>query len=278
MSKYSALSVLQKAYKEEKLMLFLGAGVSSALALPNWDELISIIAEKLDYDPSVFKALANNNPLILAEYYYIKKGKRFGRLRTILDQRWHSKESKEKLETSKFHEFLANKNFSLIYTTNYDQWIEKAFDLYEKPYTKISTIFDFADINVKEPLIIKFHGDFSDDESIILNEGSYFHRMRADGPLDTKFKADLLSNTLLIMGYSLSDVNIRRILFELNNIWSDESKAARPKCYLVVSSHNEIIDTVLEDWGIVPITADELGIIEEDRNAQNAKILEVISN
>lgn len=60
MSKYSALSVLQKAYKEEKLMLFLGAGVSSALALPNWDELISIIAEKLDYDPSVFKAVFVN--------------------------------------------------------------------------------------------------------------------------------------------------------------------------------------------------------------------------
>lgn len=40
---------------------------------------------------------------------------------------------------------------------------------------------------------------------------------------------------------------------------------------------NEIIDTVLEDWGVIPVTAEELGVTELDRNIQSTNILEAIS-
>lgn len=45
-----------------------------------------------------------------------------------------------------------------------------------------------------------------------------------------------------------------------------------------MKSHNEIIDTVLEDWGVIPVTAEELGITDPDRNIQSTKILEAISS
>lgn len=278
MSKYSNLANLQQAYKDEKLMLFLGAGISTVLDLPNWSDLINLLAQNCDYDPKIFNILANDNALILAEFYYIKHHKKFGALRTKLDQKWHTLESMEKLKTSKFHEILATRNFQLIYTTNYDQWIEKAFELYEKPYQKITDILHISDAKKNTPQIIKFHGDFTDDNSIVLNESSYYRRMKFDDPIDVKFKSDLLNHSVLFMGYSLSDMNIRRVLFELNNYWPTEYRYSKPKCYIVVKSHNEIIDTVLEDWGIIPVTAEELGITEQDRSIQSAAILDVISS
>lgn len=278
MSAYSHLTNLKKAYRDEKLMLFLGAGISTILDLPNWGDLINLLAEDCDYDPSIFKILADNNALILAEFYYIKHYKKFGTLRTKLDQKWHTADSMAKLKTSKFHEILATKNFQLIYTTNYDQWIEKAFDLYNEPFHKITDVLHISDAKKNVPQIVKFHGDFTDDNSIVLNESSYYRRMKFEDPIDIKFKSDLLNHSVLFMGYSLSDMNIRRILFELNNCWPLEYRNRKPKCYIIVKSHNEIIDTVLEDWGVIPVTAEELGVNDPDRNIQSANILETISS
>ncbi|WP_151905224.1 SIR2 family protein, partial [Acinetobacter nosocomialis] len=240
MSVYTHLTNLKKAYKDEKLMLFLGAGISTILDLTNWGDLINLLAEDCDYDPNIFNILADNNALILAEFYYIKHYKKFGALRTKLDQKWHTADSMEKLKTSKFHKILATKNFQLIYTTNYDQWIEKAFDLYNEPYHKITDILQISDAKKNVPQIVKFHGDFTDDSSIVLNESSYHRRMKFEDPIDVKFKSDLLNHSVLFMGYSLSDMNIRRVLFELNNYWATEYKYAKPSCYIVVKSHNEI--------------------------------------
>lgn len=65
MSRYSHLTTLKNAYKDEKLMLFLGAGISTVLDLPNWSDLIKILAEDCEYDPRIFNILADGNALIL---------------------------------------------------------------------------------------------------------------------------------------------------------------------------------------------------------------------
>ncbi len=278
MSDLKELSALKNAYRDKKLILFLGAGISGNLGLPNWERLIGIMAEDLGYDPAIFKAYADNNSYILAEYYYLKRNSHFGRLRTKLDQEWHSSDKQDKLELSNFHKVLANKKFPLIYTTNYDEWIEKAFEFYRKPYSKITNIVDISSHNVECTQIVKFHGDFSDDDSIILNESSYFRRMTFQDPLDIKFRSDILSNTVLFIGYSLTDSNIRNILYLLNQMWNEKNRMNKPPCYILVKEHNEILDTVFKSWNVVPITAAELGINESDRNVQNTMVLEVISS
>lgn len=270
------LQNLRKAYKEKKLLLFLGAGISATLGLPNWDRLIGIMAEDLGYEADIFKSYAENNALILAEFYYLKRNSHFGKLRTKLDQEWHSADIYKKLESSDFHSTLANGNFPLIYTTNYDEWIEKAFEFYGKPFSKITNIVDISEAKIGQPQIVKFHGDFSDDESIVLNECSYFRRMTFQDPLDMKFRSDILNHTVLFMGYSLSDNNIRNILYLLNGMWSEKNRLNKPSCYILVRDHNEILDTVFRSWNISPITPLELGILDEDRVKQNSAILKKI--
>src|SRR5690606_40844731 len=70
---------------------------------------------------------------------------------TLFRSKWHTPEFMKKLSDSDFHKLLAEKKFQLIYTTNYDQWIEKAFDLYSQPYTKISHISHISNTKKNVP-------------------------------------------------------------------------------------------------------------------------------
>jgi hypothetical protein len=64
--------------------------------------------------------------------------------------------------------------------------------------------------------IIKFHGDFSAPETMVLTESQYFERMALDTAMDIRLRADALGRALLFIGYSLTDVNVRYLLFLLN--------------------------------------------------------------
>ena len=149
------LDELKEAIKQKNVILFVGAGVSKNLGLPNFSELIDKVAELLDYDPEIFKSLSNYQSLL--EYYKIKK-KSIGELRSYMDIKWH--DSTIKIETSAIHKLIVQLGFPIIYTTNYDKWLERAFDYYNKKYTKIVNVKDFIEVKDGVTQIVKFHGDF----------------------------------------------------------------------------------------------------------------------
>ncbi len=243
---------LLNAYSQGKILLFIGAGVSSNLGLPTWSKLIDHIAESLDYDPEVFKSYGDF--LALAEYYCIQKGG-IGYLRSWMDREWHS--STQKIQESKIHKLIVNGNFPLIYTTNYDNWIEKACDYYNVDYNKIINVNDIANGVQSRREIVKFHGDFSDDNSIVLGETSYFERLDFNTPLDIKLRADSLGRTVLFIGYSLNDINTRYLFYKLTNLWKRYGgNFKKPQSFIFMPKPNPIQETVLKQWGIETITSD----------------------
>jgi hypothetical protein len=103
--------------------------------------------------------------------------------------------------------------------------------------------------------IIKFHGDFENDESIVLDETSYFRRLDFEAPLDIKLRADVLGRSVLFIGYSLADINIRYLFYRLSCLW----KAAvpdtpQPRSYIFSPSINPVQAAVLAQWGIEMVT------------------------
>jgi hypothetical protein len=105
---------------------------------------------------------------------------------------------------------------------------------------------------------VKYHGDFSDDDSLVLTETSYFERMRFETPLDIKLRADSLGRTILFLGYSLTDINIRFLLYRLHQIWNESPYAnAQPRSFLVTDSPNPVQEAVLHNWGVTSIIADD---------------------
>ncbi|MGO3889397.1 MAG: SIR2 family protein [Paenalcaligenes sp.] len=244
---------LLKAHRTGKLMLFVGAGVSANLGLPNWSALIAQIAKELNYDPDIFATYGDH--LALAEFYKKKKGG-LGALRSWMDREWHN--STTNINTSEIHRLITEGNFSRIYTTNYDRWLEYAHDAFGVEYDKISSVADLVSVTEGRRQIIKFHGDFDADDSLILDETSYYQRLSFETPLDIKLRSDVLGSSVLFIGYSLSDLNIRLLFYRLTEMWGHSSLAtARPKSYIFTNRPNPVAQEVLRHWGIEMLVSDE---------------------
>lgn len=242
---------LISSFKQGNVILFVGAGVSMNLGLPSWGALIDQIAKELDYDPDIYRTLGDN--YALAEYYRIKNGS-IGPLRSWMDVNWHA--SHIKVESSKVHELIAKADFPLIYTTNYDQWLERAFDYYNKPFTKIASVADLTKIRANRPQIVKFHGDFDDDKSIVLDETSYFKRLEFETPLDIKLRSDVLGKSVLFIGYGLADINLRFLFYKLSKLWKENHNGdAQPRSYIFSPRPNPVQEAILDQWGISMISS-----------------------
>lgn len=244
---------LLHAHRTGKLMLFVGAGVSANLGLPSWNALIEHIAKDLGYDPKIFSTYGNH--LALAEFYKKKKGG-LGALRSWMDREWHK--STTDISKSEIHRLITQGNFSRIYTTNYDRWLENAHDEFGVQYDKIANVADLVSVTDGRRQIIKFHGDFDSDDSIVLDETSYFKRLDFDTPLDIKLRNDVLGSSVLFIGYSLNDLNIRLMFYRLTEMWGRSTLAsARPKSYVFTNRPNPVAQEVLSHWGIEMIVAED---------------------
>ncbi|MCW7537384.1 SIR2 family protein [Aquabacterium sp. A7-Y] len=237
---------LREACRERTVILFVGAGVSFALGLPPWSELIDHMAQELGHEPAEFREYGSY--LALAEYFRLQHGS-IGPLRSWMDRQWHGE--KISVKHSKVHKLIVHGGFDLIYTTNYDRWLENAFDHYRKDYVKVVSVADLARIRPGVPQIIKFHGDFENDESIVLDESSYFRRLEFESPLDIKLRADVLGRSVLFIGYSLADINIRYMFYRLSQMWNAAVPGVpQPPSYIFSAQPNPVQAAVLRQWGI----------------------------
>ena len=227
--------------------------VDWTLGLPSWRQLVDHIAKELGFDPDIYRTFGSD--LTLAEYYRVTKG-HIGPLRSWMDREWHAVSTD--ISKSRIHELIATSDFDLIYTTNYDRWIETAFKHYNKPFSKISNVGDLVTMVQGQTQIVKFHGDFDDDSSIVLDETSYFERLEFESPLDIKLRSDILGRSVLFIGYSLTDINIRYLFFKLANLWKKSSNGPpQPTSYVFSTKPNLIQEATLDQWNIKMIPSDD---------------------
>ena len=247
----SDIDELGAAIGQRKAILFVGAGASMSVGLPSWDLLAAHMAEELDVPADV---LAGVSYQTLAEYYRLRSGS-IGPLRSWMDRHWHV--SPEAIRGSRLHRLIVDLGFPIIYTTNYDRNLEAAFDLHGCPYDRIANARDIAASEGTATQIVKFHGDFEDDASLVLAETDYFNRLSFEAPLDVKFKADALGRTILFIGYSMSDINIRLLLHRLWQTWKGSGhERDRPKSFVFMPSCDPVQEAVLGSWGITLLHGD----------------------
>jgi hypothetical protein len=229
--------------------LFVGAGASMHLGLPSWSALVGEIGEELGFDADIFRDFSTY--LALAEYYQIKKGSLRG-LATLLDAKWHS--PGVSVASSALHRLIAELGFPRIYTTNFDRWLERAFEHWKREYHRIVKVSDIVGSRTSVTDIVKFHGDFDDPDSLVLTESSYFDRLEFESPLDITLRADALHRPMLFIGYSLADVNIRYLFHKLGKLWNNaETTGARKENFIFMARPNPIEEALFTRWGITPI-------------------------
>src|SRR5262245_51917984 len=192
----SSTPTLRDVRMEGRLVPFVGAGLSRPLGLPSWDLLIDNIAVQLGYDPEIYRL--NGSKLQLAEYFVAEKGS-IGPLRSEMDRLFNPTDEAVLASTS--HRLLVEMKLPLIYTTNYDRIIERAFDLRGVACHTIANIDDIGTAPPNVTHVVKFHGSFSDDASLVLTESNYFDRLDFESALDLKLRADTLGKSLLFVGH-----------------------------------------------------------------------------
>jgi hypothetical protein len=266
MSTTTNITDLRKLRMDRKLIPFVGAGLSIPLGLPSLSNLLDIIAEQLEYDPEVFKL--SGSELQLAEYYVVTKGS-IGPLRSEMDRRFNPTD--DAISLSRAHNALVEMDLPLIYTTNYDRIIERAFELKKVRSYTIANIDDIVAAPTDNATqIVKFHGSFSDDASLVLTESSYFARLEFESAIDIRLRADILGRCLLFLGYGLNDINIRYMLYKLHKLRQEAKiETNRPSAYLVTFGAGEIQRTLLAQWDVMVVDLDPI-----DRTDSMAAFLE----
>ncbi len=248
----ASLTRLVREIDDRQVILFVGSGISAGLGLPTWDDFIGQLGTEFAFEPSEFLTLSSDFRS-LAEFYRLEKGS-LAELCNKMAREWQV--SDERLAASHAHQLIVRLGFPVIYTTNYDHLLERAYELNGKSFNKIVSARDIARSDPNQPTIVKFHGDLDDAGSVVLAETDYFHRLSFEHPLDIKLAGDALGKAVLFVGYSVSDINLRLLLYRLQAIWrASGCEDSRPRSYVFMTKPNQVQERILDSWGVAPLIA-----------------------
>lgn len=183
-------------------VLFVGAGLSIGAGLPGWAELL----EKLDQRLHTRLGPVRGDFLDYAEKIDLNVGRvrKVEALREILRA--------PGIEPSPVHRALLSLPFRAIFTTNYDDLIERTLEQAGRRYDSIRYDEEVGVIDEHEAVpVIKFHGDLEDPPGVVLTRRDYmlYHDLHpAFTPL---FEAMLATRTFLFVGFGLADDNFKEL-------------------------------------------------------------------
>jgi len=249
-----SIAALAKEIAERRAILFAGAGLSAGLGLPDWDAFLVRLGEQVGLDAREIRVRGTDFRL-LTEYVKLERGS-IDDLHDWMRRDWRVDDGA--LRASATHRAIVELDFPLVYTTNYDHFIERAYALHGRRCNRIVTAADFARVDPALPTIVKFHGDLDDVETLVVAETDYFRRLAFQDPLDIKLSADAFGATLLFVGYSVSDVNLRLLLYRLCGLWQHSGhRDLRPRSYVFMGRANRLQQRILDSWGVAAFVADD---------------------
>jgi hypothetical protein len=251
---------LARMLRARRVIPFVGAGFSTCLGLPGWSDLLRKVASDLrasesepilDYD--VISKEADRDFLRIAEYLYIRAGSNIGPLRLSMTT---ALQTEMDVLNSTAHVELVNLGAPQVYTTNFDALIERTYRALGQSVDVVALSRDVALADANQTQVVKYHGDLQYDETLVVTESQYYTRLDFESPMDLKFRSDLLGRSVLFVGYSFSDINIRIIWFKLMQMMQDVPKEDRPRSYIVRLQPNRVLEALFSDVGVQTIVLD----------------------
>lgn len=182
--------------------IFVGAGTSMAAGYPSWAKLLHDIGEELGVSSRDILDLA-----ALAQWSIQESGGAT-RVRNVI---------KEKIgkdnPASPTLEVIARLPVANIWTTNYDRLVERAFAAIDRPLDTISAARDLALKPTPGAVrLYKMHGSVDRLDDIVISTDDYELFRTKRGAFLPLLQAHLTSMSMLFVGLSFTDPNIRHVL------------------------------------------------------------------
>ena len=259
------LTKIHNASEQGSLSFFVGAGVSMLSGQPSWTDLLNNIksicdevgnknVKKGEVDKIIELILEDKkkNKLINSirnikskkntESGYNSSKDNYAKAQVTFDALGCSKEKfseivkfcfNEDAESNEIHEKILTLNPASIITTNFDNLIETACNSKYENYVTVASDDEVSSIQGRH-FILKIHGDF-DRKNIVFTEDSYLDYER-NFPLISRILTSILAtNTVVFIGYSLSDFNIRLLVNLLKPLYQKIERDKKALIYIKLS-------------------------------------------
>lgn len=256
---------LLRLYRARRVVPFVGAGVSMSVSWgqgtkrgPSWGEMVNKAAELIGAETAELLRVRGTDLQIL-EYFRITHGG-LAKLTNWLSNEFASATDDDILR-SPILGALANLDLcSVMYTTNYDNFLERALQKCGKRvHVTASELTIGHDPSLLE--VVKFHGDFDHPEQMVLSESHYMNRMRLESPMDFKLRSDILGRAALFIGYSFRDPNVDYI-FHLVNLHFRQlpDSGSGKRAYIILPDPSEFERLLFQNRNIevIPVGSSDI--------------------
>lgn len=236
------LSVLCRHLAPENAILIFGAGASIPSGGPSGPQLADSLSEQFGIGKDLGLSLTD--------------------LSTLIERRCSRRElveficrKVEKLQPTGGLLNIPLFGWASIFTTNYDDLVEKAFKRSGIPLTVYSSNYDFqASGETNGQSLFKFHGTIWKDESLgqkermVITEPDFDKVEDYRGVLYRRLADFLYSKSVLIVGNSLNDPDLRRLVDDA--LRAKSTQGAPGKIYLFVYTKNIDLAEIYESRGV----------------------------
>lgn len=276
---YQRINDLKQALAREKLVIFVGAGVSRNSKLPTWGQMVQVFAERIGY-PSIDR-LAMEEYIRIPQYFYcMDESEGHQDYYRILQDMVPTD-----VKANILDELIVSLRPRHLVTTNYDKLLDQIAEDYEIIYEGKQLLSGTAN-----QYLIKMHGDIEQVEKMIFKEDDYLCYSQTHRLMEVFLKALLIDHVFLFVGYSLNDYNLKTFVSWIEYIAEEmQVKERMHKNYFLSSSEQaekDYLQKYYEGKGLevinlyslppkVQARADEI-LLEEDLGRRTYAVLELL--
>ena len=265
---------LRSLYRAGRLLPFVGAGVSASVKWrigdeerhgASWSELVEHAACELGFE-NIQLVRARGTDLQILEYFKLQFSG-YARLTNWLVRDMNPPDAT--LNESAIHnELVEMDKCSVIYTTNFDDFIERSFKLHHRPHKAVAIEAHMrTDHGVAE--VVKFHGDWNHPDRMVLTESDYERRMEFKTPMDLRLWSDLLNRSVLFLGYSFRDPNVAYLFRQVKERFAELPNTIHgQRAHIVVQEPSQFERRLFQERNI-----EVIGIDSHDPTMQVAELL-----
>ena len=229
------INLVAEEILQENTSLFLGAGASMQYSAPSWNALIDLACPKYKIGSNVDKAQ-------YAELTGID-------IKTEICKKFAIIKFDSARKSNTYLNYLLDFNFKSIWTTNYDEIIEKVLVQKSKKIRPIYKYSHFQELSYPGGcFLFKINGSCNEPKTIVVTKEDFINYRKSHEAYLILLKRELLCHSFLFLGCSFEDDILRMCIKDiLNCVDNSEENYATNHFAVIVEKDSKKLEFISKD-------------------------------